>query len=301
MERYKKKLAWLLSLMMALTLFAGCAKPDEKILVGVSDEAHMQIIGWMFRELAARKGIECQIRETGSGTASIQPALESDSLQVGIEFTEAAWRNVLQHKEVYHAGDLGILQRQYKERGLAWYNLPQVKDHYTLVISKRLALKENIKTLGDLLEISDQLTIGAPTIFFEDSTGYPYLQNEYGFDFKTTVNLPENGLVESIFERKVDVIPAHSVDGYVNKAELVLLEDDLEAREDTTAGIVITQEALKAHPELAQIAQAIGKVLTGKQLAIMAGGVVSELFTPQEAALMLLKSKNLIVEKPLSK
>ncbi|MBF0579623.1 hypothetical protein IM774_07510 [Erysipelotrichaceae bacterium RD49] len=301
MKRLKKKLAWLLSFMMALSLAAGCAKEKDEVLVGASDEAHMQIIGWMFRELAARKGIECQIRQTGSGTTSIQPALESNSLQVGIEFTESAWRNVLQHKEVYHAGDLGTLQREYKKLGLSWYNLPQVKDHYTLVISQRLALKENIETLSDLLAIDDQLTIGAPTIFFEDFTGYPYLQAEYGFDFKTTVNLPENGLVESIFERKVDVIPAHSLDGYVNKAELVLLEDDLEAREDTTAGIIITKEALKAHPELAEVAQAIGKVLTGSQLAIMASGVVSELFTPQEAALMLLKAKDFIVEKPMSK
>ncbi|WP_323090150.1 glycine betaine ABC transporter substrate-binding protein [Allobaculum sp. JKK-2023] len=299
MRRVRKYAGLLMSFVLSLSLFAGCA--DEHVVrVGVSDEAHIQIIGYMVRELAARKGIECQIRQTGSGIASLQPALESDCLQVGIEFTEAAWRNVLQKKDSYHAGDLGLLQSEYKKLGLSWYNLPQVKDHYTLAISRRLMLKENIHTLSELLKIDDQLTIGAPTIFFEDSTGYPYLQSEYGFDFASTSNLPEDGLVEELLDQKIDVIPAHSVDGYVNKAELVILEDDLGVREDMTAGIVITKDALKEYPELAQIAKSIAAVLTDGQLAALAGGVTSDLFTAQQAAMMLLKAKNLVAEKPMS-
>lgn len=299
MRILRKYLGLLMSFVLSLSLLAGCAD-EHAVLVGVSDEAHIQIIGYMVRELAARKGIECQMRETGSGIANVQPALENGCLQIGIEFTESAWRNVLQKKESYHAGDLGVLQSDYKKLGLSWYNLPMVKDHYTLAISRRLMLNENINTLSDLLEADDQLTIGAPTIFFEDSTGYPYLQSEYGFDFASTSNLPEDGLVQALLDRKVDVIPAHSVDGYVNKAELVILEDDLGVREDMTAGIVITKAALKAHPELAQIAKSIAAALTDSQLAVLASGVASDLFTAQQAALMLLKSKNLIVEKPMT-
>lgn len=70
MRILRKYLGLLMSFVLSLSLLAGCAD-EHAVLVGVSDEAHIQIIGYMVRELAARKGIECQMRETGSGIANV--------------------------------------------------------------------------------------------------------------------------------------------------------------------------------------------------------------------------------------
>ncbi len=288
---------------LALSLLMGGCANDQggKVRIGVSDEGHVQIIGWMFRELAARQGIECQICETGSGTANVQPALENNSLQVGIEFTQSAWVNVLHKKTNYQFDDLGILQKEYQKLNLYWYSLPMVADHYTLAISRKLAEKEKIATLSDLAAISPDLTIGAQTSFFEEADEYPLLSATYGMDFKKCVNLPRDQLTDAVRKGKADVIPGHSLDGRIRRSELLLLEDDLQLHNDTTAGIVITKEALMAHPDLGEIAMEIARVLRGEQLALYAEGVEYGLYTPQDAALQLLKSKGLITEKPTGK
>lgn len=292
----RQLLAFLLCLTLSLGTLAGCADRDA-ILVGVTSQIHEQIIGWMIRELAARDGIECQIRETGPGIANVQPALENNSLQIGIEFSQSAWRNVLQKKKSYAAGDLAELQSAYKKRGLYWYSLPMVEDHYSLAISRTLAKQTGVETLSDLAGIADTLTLGAATSFFQEAEGYPLLNSVYGISFQTTKNLASDGLVSGVLNGKVDVIPAHSLDGEIAGTEFVLLEDDLQMHDDTTAGIVITKDALMEHPQLAEMAQDIARVLKGKQLAHYANAVVKGDCTAQEAALQLLKVKDLITEK----
>lgn len=299
---FSRYAALLLVPFLALSLLTGCASSNpDKVRIGVSDEGDVQIIGWMVRELASRRGIECQICETGSGTANIQPALENNSLQVGVEFTQSAWVNVLHQKTNYQFDDLGTLQKGYEKLNLYWYSLPMVADHYTLAISRELAQEKNIKTLSDLAKISGDLTIGAQTSFFEEADEYPLLSSAYGMDFKKGVNLPRHELTNAVRKHQVDVIPAHSLDGRIRRSELILLEDDLQIHNDTTAGIVITKDALMNHPVLGEIAQEIARILKGEQLALYSEGVEYELYSPQDAALQLLKAKGLITEKPLGK
>lgn len=296
----KKTGKWILTGLLAVCLIlsgtAGCLSQQGGIRIGVSSVIHEQILGWMVRELAVRQGIEAHIREVAPGIANIQPALESDSLQVGIEYSQNAWKNVLLEKSAYQAGDLGVLQTRYKKLGLHWMELPMVQDHYSLAVSRHIAIEKNLETLSDLTAVSDTLILGAPTAFFEEQDGYPLLDSHYGMKFRSTRNLSSDMLVEAVLRDKVDVIPAHSLDGHLAGTDFVILEDDRQVHDDTMAGIVVTDSALMEYPQLAAIAQELGRTLTASQLSLAAYNVVLGNETPQEAALQLLKSNDLIYE-----
>lgn len=291
---YQLWLVFTLSLAFSL---GGCAQ-KSKILIGVTEDGYVQIIGWMVRELAARKGIECQMREVSPGILNIQPALESNSLQVGIEFSQNAWKSVLHHKSAYQASDLTTLQQEYKNRNLYWYNLPMVSDHYSLAILKSLALSYKLNTLSDLAKLSDTLTLGASTAYFEEEDGYPLISNLYDMNFKKTINLPATQLVNSLLQEKVDVIPAHSLDGEIQKAGFVLLEDDQLVHDDLIAGLVITKQAIINYPELSNIAKDLARILKSSELKVYSKNIALGNSTPQQTALQILKAKNLIYEKP---
>lgn len=282
-----------IAFMATSTILSGCAKRDV-VRVAVSEEAHVQIIAEMFCQLAKEKEIECETRQTQSGIANIHPALENDSLQVGVEYTQTAWSNILQNRTTYRPNNLTELQREYHKRNLYWCNLPLIEDAYSLAITQEMADEYDIQTLSDLAKISDELVIGAPTLFFEEADAYPLIEENYGMSFKTTVNIPEQGAAQALLDQKVDVVSAHSLDGGIHAANLVVLEDDLKVGVVATAGIVVSKPAMMAHPQLNVVAQEIGRILTSEQLATLSQDVLSGTSTPKEIATHLLVENDLI-------
>lgn len=295
----RKKTGRVLSLTALLSLsmvFGGCKKEDV-VRVAVSEEKHVQILAELFCQLAEEKDIECETRQTQPGIANIHPALENDSLQVGIEYTQTAWSNILQKRTTYRPNDLTELQREYHNRNLYWCNLPRVEDAYSLAISKDMADEYDLQTLGDLAKISETLVIGAPTLFFEEADAYPLIKENYGMDFKTTVNISEQNVAQNILDQKVDVVSAHSLDGGIKAADLVVLEDNLKVGVEATVGIVVSKPAMMAHPQLNVVAQEIGRILTSEQLADLSQDVLDGVATPEEIARQLLIENDLIEQE----
>lgn len=295
----RKKTGRVLGLTALLSLsmvFGGCKKEDV-VRVAVTEEKHVQILAELFCQLAKEKDIECETRQTQPGIANIHPALENDSLQVGIEYTQTAWSNILQKRTTYRPNDLTELQREYHNRKLYWCNLPRVEDAYSLAVSQEMADEYNLQTLGDLAKISETLVIGAPTLFFEEADAYPLIQENYGMDFKTTVNISEQNVAQNILDQKVDVVSAHSLDGGIKAADLVVLEDDLKVGVVATVGIVVSKPAMMEHPQLNVVAQEIGRILTSEQLADLSQDVLNGVATPEEIARQLLIENDLIEQK----
>lgn len=296
----KRKKTWrvfgLVACMSMSMVFGGCTKKDV-VRVAVSEEQHVQILAELFCQLAEEKDIPCETRKTQSGIANIHPALENDSLQVGVEYTQTAWSNILQKRTTYRPNDLTELQREYHHRNLYWCNLPRVQNAYSLAVSQEMAKKHDLQTLGDLAKMSDTLVIGAPTLFFEEADAYPLIKESYGMRFKTMVNISERGVAQNVVDHKVDVVSAYSLDGGIKAADLVVLEDDLKVGVVATVGIVVSKPAMMAHPQLNVVAQEIGRILTSEQLADLSQDVLNGVSTPEEIARQLLIENDLIEPK----
>lgn len=296
-KRKKKGRVLGLTALLSLSMVFGGCKKEDVVRVAVTEEKHVQILAELFCQLAKEKDIECETRQTQPGIANIHPALENDSLQVGIEYTQTAWSNILQKRTTYRPNDLTELQREYHNRKLYWCNLPRVEDACSLAVSQEMADEYNLQTLGDLAKISETLVIGAPTLFFEEADAYPLIKENYGMDFKTTVNISEQNVAQNILDQKVDVVSAHSLDGGIKVADLVVLEDDLKVGVVATVGIVVSKPAMMEHPQLNVVAQEIGRILTSEQLADLSQDVLNGVATPEEIARQLLIKNDLIEQK----
>ena len=286
-----------LSILLALTSLVGCTG-DTAVRIGITPQMSTRLIGYMIKELAGRQGIDCEIVEVPGGIYNLQPALESGSLQIGTELAQSAWNSVLNKRSVYRASNLLELQHYYLKHDLQWNPLPMGRDVYTLAIRKDLAMKENIKTISDLIPLSDSLTLGAPTQYFEDADGYPRLSKTYGMSFGTTKNLPTELLAQNLRDRKADVIPIHTLDGLLQRDELVVLRDDLDSCPGSELGIVIDESALLKHIEFADIIDSLARTVDSQSLVFYNRLVVYNHRTEEEAALQFLKAHNLIVEDP---
>lgn len=294
-KAFVKGVSSLLCLALAACTFAGCAK-SSALQLGVGPEPQDQILGWIVAELCETKGVDVEVVEVTNGILNMQPALDSGSLDMGIEFSQNAWRYVLKKPDMYEPGDLRQLQEEYASRGLDWYGLPLVVDHYTLAVSRGVVSHYNLLTMSGLARVSGELTLGADSSFFEREDGYPWLQNEYGFDFAKVVNLPVDGLFNAINTGEVDVIPVHSLDGALEKSSAVVLEDDQGMYPDSTAGVVVNMKVSEKYPQIEESVYELSSVLYGKRLRELARQVYQNLMTPQEAAKLFLEEKEFVTE-----
>ncbi len=298
----KKMKTWWSGFLILAFLICGCsAGSSSRIRIGCSKGGEGEILCWMYKELAARQGLPVELVEVSPGIKNLQPALENDSLQVGVEFTDSAWKTVLHHGEPYRSSDLTLLSSAYNDLNLTWVELPQVSDHYLLAVTKKVAKTYDLKTISDLVEVQDKLVLGAPTMYFEQEDGYPLMEKVYGLSVGKTVNLPESQYKQALLQGNIDVIPARTLDGSLQDAGVVFLEDDLKAYENSYAGIVLNKDAIRNEPRLVAIARILAREIRGEQLVQASHLVSSGLATPQEASLLILKSVDLIREKTQGK
>lgn len=291
---------WAVVIAMCIALLCGCSAADKKdvVHIGVTPQMSTRLVGWMVCELAERKGIECEIVDVPDGISNLQPPLENGSIQIGVELAQSAWNSVLNERTVFTAPDLLELIHEYKKRQLYWEPLPLAKDIYSIAITKKLAMENDIQTLSELAKISDTLTLGAPTQYFEDADGYPWMSENYGITFKTTKNLPPEMLVDSLRDETVDAIPIHTIDGMMRRDEQVILEDDLDTCPGSELGLVIREETLMEHPELMEIVSQLARTVTSAKLAEYGRLVLNNDLEVHDAAMTFLKGNDLVIETP---
>lgn len=294
----RKAFWWLLAIAMLIAcLLSGCSR-QQPVKIGITPQMSGRLIGWMVRELAEKEGIECEMIEVPGGITNLQPPLESGNIQIGVEHAQAAWETTLNKRTLLRTSDLLELQRTYESRGLVWNSLPMTQSVYTFAIRKDLAIEQNLSTLSDLAKVASSMTLGAPTQYFEDADGYPWMSENYGISFQTTRNLPEDLLVDAIRNERVDVIPIHTIDGLIQRNELVIMEDDLDLCTSSGLGLIIEKDTLLEYPAFLTIIDSLARTLTSEQLAFYGRLVTNKEATEQEAALQFLKTKDLIIETP---
>lgn len=293
---------WLRRCVLRLLCFSlllsasGCARRDRPLKMAVSADPAEQIIGWMVAEMAKDQNIPMRVIEIEGGTTSIQPALANGMLDATVEFSQDAWNNVLKKRGMYTGDKLGALQENYASQSLDWIPLSHVIDHYTLAVRFDVVRKNGLETFSDLSKVSGSLVFGADKMYFEREDGYPRLQNTYNFGFATTKNLPTGQMYEYLDDDLVQVIPVHSLDGHLNEEMMIILEDDLHAYPDSTAGIVLSQKGVRRYPELLSIAWQIADGLNSVQMRQLCRYVEQGYMDARQTAVYFCKSQGWIIE-----
>lgn len=296
MKTIKKVSALLLTLVLAMSLLAGCQNSSSVINMATKPMTEQYIIGSMMKTLIEQEtDLTVEITEgVGGGTSNIQPAMEKGDFDFYPEYTGSGWNAVLKEESLYDETMFSELQAGYDKMDMTWTGIIGFNNTYGLVVTKEAAEKYNLKTYSDLAAVSDKLTFGAEYDFFEREDGYDALCKTYGLSFADTMDLDIGLKYDAIRQKKIDVMNMFTTDGQLSASDVVVLQDDKGLYPSYVCGFVVRNEVLSRHPELQDVFDLMENSITDAEMAQMNYQVEAEGRAPEDAATAFLQEKGLL-------
>lgn len=252
--------------LIALALFAsivlvGCGNTgggdaSDPIIVGGKPWTEQYILPHIIGLYVEEKTDYTVEYEEGLGEVAIlTPAIEKGDIDVYVEYSGTGLQSVLQEELEQGESSEKVLERVrkgYEEKfGVTWLEPLGFENTYTLAYKKDQPY--NATTYSELVEVSktEEMVFGAPHAFYErPGDGYDAMVEVYPFNFTDTKSLDPNVMYEAVKQGDVDVIPAFTTDGRIERFDLAITEDDLGFFPKYDAVPIVRQETLEQYPEL---------------------------------------------------
>lgn len=137
---------------------------------------------------------------------------------------------------------------------------------YVLAVSQELASKYNLEKISDLKSVASSLVFGAEHEFFteEGSMKFKPFTKFYGLDFKDVVSVDVSLKYTAAENRNFDVTVVYATDGLNQKAQLKLLEDDLNFFPEYNGAFLIREDTLTKYSEIAPELESVLNLLSGQ-------------------------------------
>lgn len=137
------------------------------------------------------------------------------------------------------------------------------EDTYALVMRRQQAEELGIKTVSDLANHAQNLTIATDQDFqARDGDGFDALREWYGgIEFKGAAAMEVDLMYRAVAASEADVAVAYSTDGRIKQLDLVVLQDDKHFFPAYDTILVISPKLYEANPKLEGIVnQLLGKI-----------------------------------------
>ncbi len=240
--------------------------------------------------------------EEGLGEVAIlTPAIENGDIDVYVEYTGTGLQSVLGEELEQGESSEKVLERVrsgYEEKfGVTWLKPLGFENTYTLAYKKDQPY--NATTYSDLVEASksEAMVFGAPHAFYErPGDGYDAMVEVYPFNFKDKKSLDPNVMYEAVKKGDVDVIPAFTTDGRIERFDLAITEDDLGFFPKYDAAPIVRQETLEKYPELEEALNGLAGKISVEDMQKMNARVDIDGEKAEDVARDFLIEKGLIKE-----
>ncbi|TMU87412.1 glycine/betaine ABC transporter substrate-binding protein [Bacillus sp. BHET2] len=296
----KKKLQAFILFIVLSILIAGCGNDGGKDTITVSGKMWTEqfILTQMMAELLKEKtDLDVKVEE-GLGEVSIlTPALEKGDIDVYVEYTGTGLEAVLkeQAKEGASADEiLSQVRKGYEKKfNVTWLKPLGFENTYTLAYAPDQDFEA--KSFSDLVPLSKDLSFGAPHQFYErQGDGYDAFAEAYGFKFKEKESFDPNIMYEAVKNGDVDLIPAFTTDGRIQRYNLKTTKDDKGFFPPYDAAPIIRQEVLEEHPEVEKVLNELAGKISEEEMSELNAKVDMDKQDPKDVAREFLISKGLI-------
>ena len=297
-KRNKKPIIIICIVLIAALLFGifMMNRNDNDIEVATKPVTEQFILGEMIK-LLVEEDTDLKVNLThgiGGGTSNIHPAMEKGEFDLYPEYTGTAWNQVIKKKNVYDESMFDELEKEYQDMGISWVGMYGFNNDYGLAVRREIAEQRNFETYSDLAQDDSDLTFGAEYDFYEIEAGFQPLSEEYGFDFKKTVDLDIGLKYQAIESDEIDVMNIFTTDGQLAGANLVVLKDDKDFYPSYRCGNVIRNETLKKFPELRSVLMKFENILDNDEMIRLNNLVDEQDQKPKDVAREFLQDKGLI-------
>ncbi|TQR15315.1 glycine betaine ABC transporter substrate-binding protein [Psychrobacillus soli] len=240
-------------------LLGACSNSDETLVISGKPWTEQYILPQILGQyIEGRTDYKVEYKEGLGEVAIMTPALEKGDIDLYVEYTGTGLKDVLKEASEVGESSESVLERVkkgYEEQFQAtWLSPLGFENTYTLAYAKDKDY--DAETYSDLVEVSrfGDMVFGAPHAFYErQGDGFDDLINSYPFTFTETKSLDPNVMYEAVKNGDVDVIPAFTTDGRIERFELQTTQDDLGFFPKYDAAPVVRLEALEKFPELEKV------------------------------------------------
>nr|WP_223703573.1 glycine betaine ABC transporter substrate-binding protein [Sutcliffiella deserti] len=185
--------------------------------------------------------------------AILTPALENGEIDMYVEYTGTGLEAVLNEQAEAGESSDSILNRvregYEEEYNATWLQPLGFENNYTLAYTEEAGF--DAETYSDIAKLSGDLSFGAPHAFYErQGDGYDAFAEAYDFTFTDLESFDPSVMYQALVNGEVDVIPAFTTDGRIERYNLQTTTDDLGFFPRYDAAIVVRQEVLEQYPDL---------------------------------------------------
>ena len=186
------------------------------------------LLAEIFAQLLEARG-HAVVRRLGLGSTEVAfGALRTDAVDVYPEYTGTGLLAILGEEPSGTRGEVfRRVSREFRERwGVRWLPPLGFENTYAVSVRRETAEELGLATLTDLAREGEGLIGGFSPDFLGRDDGLPGLEEAYGLRLRESRSLLQAVKYEALRGGRVDVIDAYSTDGFLARAEVVVLEDD---------------------------------------------------------------------------
>lgn len=216
--------------------------------------------------------------QTGiSGSATVREALETGEIDIYWDYTGTGWVGVLGHTTEDAPDDLyAAVAEEDAENGIAWLEPANFQNTYAIASRADFAEENDLTTMTDVASFvndnPDQGEVCAASEFINRDDGLPGLEEAYGFDFSSTVELDLNLIYTQVGE-SCEFGEVFTTDARIAANDLQVLEDDQDFFVPYEGAVTLRQETLDEYPAITDIMAPISEALTDEVMMELNGRV----------------------------
>lgn len=284
---------------VAMAACGGGSGSGDAVSVGSKDFTEQLILGEMYALMLEEAGLPVERKLNLGGTPVAQAALESGDIDLYPEYTGTGLLTVL--KLPANSDAEAVYQTvadEYKEQfNLVWLDPAPMNNTQALAMTEEKAQSLGIRTLSDLAAKASTVTMIGPPEFEVREDGLPGLKQAYGgFDLAAYKAVDAGLRYRGLIAGEADVAVAFGTDGEISAYNLVVLEDDKNLFPPYQVAPVVRQEALEAHPEIADALNQLSPLLNDGVMRDLNFEVSGNQREPAEVAREFLVNSGLIDE-----
>lgn len=208
------------------------------------------LLAEIFAQLLESRGIEVR-RRPGLGSTEVAfGALRAGEIDVYPEYTGTGLLAILgEAPEGTRAEVFRRVAREFRERwGVRWLPPLGFENTYAISVRDETARERNLVTISDLAREGADLVGGFSPDFMGREDGLPGLSRVYDLELRETRSLLQAVKYEALSAGRVDVIDGYSTDGFLGRADVVVLTDDRDFFPPYEAAPLVSRRLAEEHP-----------------------------------------------------
>jgi osmoprotectant transport system permease protein len=210
--------------LVAAVLSPALARPHTSYVVGAKTFTEQYVLAALIAQRLDAAGPGAGTRE-GLGSNVIFEALQSDNIDVYVDYSGTLWANQLHHRETLPRAQLLMaLTEELARSHITLLGQLGFENAYALVMPRARAEALGIHSIADLGSHAPSLSIAGDYEFFSRPE-WAALRSAYGLSFRQERQMQPDFMYAAVAAGDVDVIAGYTSDGQIAKNDLVVLGD----------------------------------------------------------------------------